>query len=460
MSTATNQKSMELEGNLSAFALPDVLRFLAMGKLTGTLTLINGHRIVELTIKEGQLVGTGSAERFLKLGQLLVYSGFMSRKELEDVLDDQSEGETALPLGELLIERKVVTAEQVREALTLQLKEEMWELFSWVEGSFKFEHGTTPSMRCGLVSMDIDSLVEESAQHMAQWRAISSAMEDADQVFIANSSVDRMPDERLKPNTWRILSLINGRNTVQNLIYLSALGRFETLCAIEDLFKMDLIQKVKTTPNAASEPQPEGKGPTKARPQSESAGQPPESKGGLRGLFGRRRSEESAATAQETGAPPAAASETTGKRQYKTSVAWACRLINQLAEHLCAQPAIGAEYRPDQVLEEFWKGEGMRYPRADLIRLRGGRLDGSEYDRYVDYTGGVESTLTGCQEDAMEALAAVGRNMAALAHDKLGNRASTVIEEATHPFVKKNKIAYPVDFLPRSWVAQWMEEAK
>ncbi len=459
MSTTANQKSMELEGNLSAFALSDVLRFLAMGKLTGVLTLIKGHRIVALTIKEGQLVGTGSAECFLKLGQLLVYSGFMSRKDLEDVLTHQSESESGLPLGELLIERKVVTAEQVREALTLQLKEEMWELFSWVEGSFKFEHGATPSMRCGLVSMDIGLLVEESAQHMVQWRVISSAMEDADQVFTANSSVEQMPDARLKPNTWRILSLINGRNSVQNLIYLSALGRFETLCAIEDLLKQDLIQKVETRPKAASEPQPEGKDPAKARSRAEADGQPPESKGGLRGLFGRRRSEDSAAAAQETGAQRAAASETAGNRQYKTSVTWACQLMNQLAEHLCAQPAIGAENRPDQVLEELWKGEGMRYTRADLIRLRGGRLDGSEYDRYVDYTGSVESTLTGCQEDAMEALAAVGRNMAALARNKLGNRASTVMEEATHPFVKKNKIACPVDFLPRSWVAQWLGEA-
>jgi hypothetical protein len=156
MATATGTKTMELEGALGTFQLPDVLRFLAMGHMTGALTLGSDLRTVELSIKEGRLVGTASPDRHLKVGQILVYSGQVGRKDLEEILEAQRADHGDRMIGEWLVERKLATLDQVRHALGLQMEEEIWDLLSWSEGSFKFEHGASEAMGRALVTLDLE----------------------------------------------------------------------------------------------------------------------------------------------------------------------------------------------------------------------------------------------------------------------------------------------------------------
>lgn len=101
MATTAPVKTMELEGNLKAFQLSDILRFLALGKMSGVLTFSNKESAIELNFKDGALVGTFSPERFPRLGQMLVYNGLITRKGLEEVLDAQRDGQSDKMLGEI-----------------------------------------------------------------------------------------------------------------------------------------------------------------------------------------------------------------------------------------------------------------------------------------------------------------------------------------------------------------------
>ncbi|HOR28923.1 MAG TPA: DUF4388 domain-containing protein, partial [Candidatus Sumerlaeota bacterium] len=289
MATATNHKAMELEGSLGAFPLADVMRILAMGRMTGILRLESSEHAVELSIKDGRLIGTASPERFLKLGQLLVYNGLINRRDLDEVLLEQREHDTGLPLGELLIDRGLVTREQVEHALRLQVKEEMWELFSWTDGSFRFEHGATPAMAHGLLSLDINRLLEEGEQHMSHWREIAQNLQNPHQVFAVRPDLAGFPEERLRPNVWKLLSLINGRHSLQTLVYMAGLGRFETLCGLDTLLRLNLIMPVEH-PVGSMGSQRSDTGDVETQPDVEEApvtgaqGRP----GALLGLFGRR----------------------------------------------------------------------------------------------------------------------------------------------------------------------------
>jgi hypothetical protein len=238
MSQTVTQKSMELEGNLSAFQLPDLLRFLAMGRMTGVLSLTDGRRTIELTIHEGKVVGTATPERFLKLGELLVYNGYLNRRDLEEVLQSQKESHSGRRIGEMLIERRLVTSEQVGEQLLLQVKEEIFELFGWRDGGFKFEHGPAPSGDRALLTLEIEPLIEEGRQRLSQWQTLERSFRNGSELYRVRNDLAGFPECRLSPAAWKVLALINGRRTLKDLVFLAGMGKFETINALDQLLSV------------------------------------------------------------------------------------------------------------------------------------------------------------------------------------------------------------------------------
>ena len=454
MASATSEKHMELEGTIGAFHLPDILRFLAMGKMTGMLTVSNDHRDVKLLIREGKLVGTGSDERYLKLGQLLVYNGQIARKDLEDALEAQREGMKSRMLGELLIERKLVSREQIQDALALQVKEGLWELFSWTSGKFKFEHGLPPAVDRVMLSMEIEPLLGEGHERMEQWNAITQVLGDPNSRFRVRGDLIGMPDVKLDPNAWRVLSLINGRHTAQSLICLSGLGKFETLSALNRLLGLSLVESAQIKQDDASVEHQEAIDPEVDTQIDESPHNASESGGNgtaRRRWFGRRRADEpdNKAVVDSACVPGRLADD------YSNGVAVACEIVNRVLSALCRQGAYPSVDQAD-VARQLWTDAGMRFARADMICIRGGKYDSSELDRYIELAGGVERNLMGCHEDSLAALVSIGQCMFQRARDHLGDRGEQLLVDLVKPYLAQLNIRHPADFTVQFWTRQWM----
>lgn len=466
MATAINGKTMELEGNLKAFQLSDILRFLAMGKMTGLLTFLNQQQTVSLVIKDGLLIGTGSSERFLKLGQMLVYNGLISRKVLDDTLENQRDTHPGSMLGEILIQQGMVTREQIGQCLALQVKEELWELFSWTDGTFKFEHGLRATMKRSMISLEIEPLIEEGFAQMEKWRVISANLGRESDVYRVRPDVAAPPEAKLTPNVWRVLSLLNGRHTVQILVYLSGLGKFETLCAIDKLLGLQLIETVtpkhqrprvgmsdikitdiQPRPAAGSPDAVHGKNPN---PDGGTGG-------GLRGLLGIRRKSSSVMPAGNGGR----GGEAQGAAQvgpFLTSESFACSLINRLIARLCLETEfMKHEGNVSSLGVTLWDEIGMRFPRADLLQIDDGKFDASLFERYTAMAEGVDKYLSGCHEDNMEALAQIGEELVRRARERLDDRGVRLLQDAVRPYLENVLVTYPVDFTQRLWVGRWLE---
>lgn len=463
MVQAPSQKSMELEGNLKTFALPDLLRILSVGHMTGVLEVAHGGRVVEVAIKEGRIIGAASPARFCRLGELLVSNGHISRHDLEDVLQSQRENKNGRLLGELLIERKLVTSEQVQALLGLQVREELYELFTWGEGAFKFEHGATSVMDHVLMTIDIEELIVEGARCAEQYRAIARSLSNMAQVYRVRADITALPDKRLDVKSWKVLSFINARNSIQALIHLSGLGKFETLVAVDRLLSLELIESVqhRTTRVArgggalkiTEAPFEAPRKPTDT--PSETGGA--ENGGGLRGLFGKRSKkvlEPAAAPAR-----PALEERLLPEASYPTHAALACDLVNKLLERLEGESDFKTAYLGEEGLERLWNEQLMRFPRADLVIVRGDRLEATRFNRSIAVAGagsGAEA-YAGIAEDTLGALAALGRTLRALALNTLGERAAGIIGDVAQPFMQRAAAAWPADFKARTWAGQWVE---
>lgn len=454
MSSATSEKPMELEGNLASFQLPEILRFLAMGEMTGTLTLTSEERLVGLQIQEGQLVGIRSPDRHLKLGELLVYSGMLSRRELDDALASQNESSTGVLIGELLLERKVVTPQQMVNVLQLQIKEELWELFSWRNGSFKFEHGTLKTSERVTIRLEIEPLIDEGNQRMDQYQTIARNLGASDVRFRIRSDMKIFPESRINPGTWRVLSLINGKRSVQTLICLSGLGKFETLCSLDTLVDHQIIEQVESpTQKAKGRPTPDNHPAPRANITGNDAAPSenpnPSERTGLRSMLGFGRKSGGKGNSAENSQPSSLNPDTDSTRYY-SSVSLACTIINKLFEDLADANL------PHGSLTAIWEKACIRYPRTDLVDISDAGLDGKHFDGYARVAGSDERSLSGVHDDLIGALAATAQGVLQQAEESLGERAWTVAEACAQPYLDGVKVQWPTDYDIRDWVPRWL----
>jgi hypothetical protein len=440
---------MELEGNLRTFQLPDILRFLAMGHMTGTLTLAGGERTVELLIKEGRLVGTSAPERSIRLGQLLVYSGLLSRKDLNEALEQQTHDSERM-LGEMLIERKLATSQQVEQALLLQIKEELWELFSWSDGTFNFEHGGAPGMKRALLELDIEPLLAEGLERLEQWRALVRNMGNGDDVYQVRSDLNSMPEARLTPNEWRVLALVNGHTNVRALVALAGLGRFETFCALDRLQQAQLIELAARARRNSGHKATRHHGEIQLVPAPGIESQHGEDHedgedNGEQGFFARltRRKRNEPLAQPRDGAPARPLDAQVGP--FFTAVGWACALLNRVADCLHTETGQGID------LGDLWRDESGRFPKADLLAMRQGKLEANLFERYVQLADGIDAALAGTNDDCLSALGEVGAALMSQARKVLGARAESWLNDVLRPYLDHVEIRHPAEFAPRAW---------
>lgn len=461
--TTPSGKTMELEGNLGAFRLNDILQFLTLGRMTGTLSLNDDGRIVNLSIKEGCLVGTTSPDRQLRVGHHLVYTGQITRKDLEETLAAQRVTGQGKMLGELLVERKLVNEQQLARVLELQLKEQLWELFSWTEGSFKFEHGVTVEMERNRVSLEITPLIEEGERRLQEWKQIAQNLGDPHQAFKVRDDIHGVPDIQLNPNAWRVLSFVNGRHTIESLGCLSGLGKFDTICAIDQLLNMELIEPITARRKSGSDrprknielapgvtmSAPETPPPDDEKPRSTTSPK--------RSLFGFGwRSGNVADEGSATGDPPAMTENSVEERDYYTAADFGCDALNAVMAAL-APIALGrSEHSSSDRYEDLWNDTSLRYPYSDLLRFRNGRLDCNAFDGWVERAGGLEEFLGGCHDDSMESLRAFGRALIEQSGESMIEQARQIAEQAVKPLAEGARIQHPVDFSARNWIERWL----
>ena len=129
---------MSLEGHLEDLSLADIFQIIHLSKKTGVLTVENSTSKGRIVFHSGQILYASLQDRE-KLGERLIKEGLIQEKDLEMALRIQKERKAHEPLGAILAENKFIDKNALEEILQEQLKEVVYELLSWDDGSFKFE---------------------------------------------------------------------------------------------------------------------------------------------------------------------------------------------------------------------------------------------------------------------------------------------------------------------------------
>ena len=203
-----------LEGHLSSFRLPDVLGFLSSTRQTGTLLVTNGEREASLFFREGALVYASSNQEQMRLGAVLIRKRKIT-VEQRDRIDAMMRGGGG-QFGALAVREAFLSDDQLRDFLKVQVSEIVFDAFLWGDGRFSFSRLTELPSHAVTIAIDLPNLVMEGARRIAEWEQCEQLLPDRSVVFRV---VPAPRDEKitLTADEWKILFLINGQRTIDDL---------------------------------------------------------------------------------------------------------------------------------------------------------------------------------------------------------------------------------------------------
>jgi hypothetical protein len=181
---------MPLQGDLSDFSLSDIIQLVDLSKQTGAVHIVGNLKGKEI---EGWI--------YFRNGQ-------------------------------------VISARVGR----LPAEEALYTLFALQSGSFVFEEGVDLPPREITASNEV--LIMEGVRRVDEWGAFLEKAPPLNTVVgLVTAPDERLQEISLEPEEWRILTLVDGRNTIAQIAERSGLGEVRTCQIIARLIEAGLVEE-------------------------------------------------------------------------------------------------------------------------------------------------------------------------------------------------------------------------
>ncbi len=244
---------MGLEGTLRVFSLTDIFQVLGLQRKSGVLTVDGVEDTITIGFLGGQVVSAESAARRLenRIGNLLARAGRIDEGQLARILLMQKESQQRL--GFLLIREKLVTPEDLREALRLQIFRIVFEAFRWADGRFRFtQEGPIDYDADHISPVSTESILMEAAQMLDEWPLLQKKIRSKDVVYRRAAGVENLrlvasseevregtlAVSKKEAETWR---WIDGQRAVGDLLDRAFLSDFDVYKGLAELLDRSLI---------------------------------------------------------------------------------------------------------------------------------------------------------------------------------------------------------------------------
>jgi len=229
---------MTLEGPLDAFSLPDVFQLLSFTKKTGGLHLSSDGCDGVVFFTAGQITGASADTSRQPLARRLIGSGAVDDGSLGEAVqrarDDKETG-----VVKALLEANAVEAELLRQAVSDQSVDAVFDLLQWQTGEFAFVMDEVNPDDVG-VSVETETVVTDADARRAGWETVS-------QVVPSPTAILSMPvvlpdDPEISRDEWALLALIDGRRSVNDLVDLTGCGRYAVVSTLAGLVSRSLLE--------------------------------------------------------------------------------------------------------------------------------------------------------------------------------------------------------------------------
>ena len=231
---------MPFKGHFDSFFISKIFQFLNEENKTGVLTLESGDNKANILLYDGVIVYVQGCNQEHRLGRYFVREGVLSEEDLTRILE--MAGRNNKSFGKILIESKFTTVKDLKCAIKKQATEILFEVFTWESGEFNFEDTEIDPRRMVFFELNVMKLIFDAARRLDEMQLFERNIESEDVVLRISEKIKKQQTITLDAEAWQILSLIDGRRSVREIVELSDYGRFDVYKVLNATMSVDMLE--------------------------------------------------------------------------------------------------------------------------------------------------------------------------------------------------------------------------
>jgi hypothetical protein len=233
---------MALNGNLRDFTITQLLNLINLASKTGTLIVEGPSETAEVSFRDGKLAyamigqNGGGLASVLHTAKKLSASQYRAIQQRAGHVSDKE-------LGLLLINAGYMTQEDILQALQKNFTGVIRQLFTWVEGFFRFDKEKMPPEDRINVRLDLENLIIEGSRQLREWEQLQ---EEIPSLEMALKFTDRpgadLKNVNLSVEEWRVVSYITPKNKISQIAKATKMDDMEIRRIVYGLIQAGLVE--------------------------------------------------------------------------------------------------------------------------------------------------------------------------------------------------------------------------
>lgn len=235
---------MPLKGHTIDTSLPMILTYLNRNRKTGTLMITTPSFVKRIYLRKGDAIFASSTYQDDRLGEMLIKAGKITLEQYDESVKLLKT--TGKRQGAILVELGYLTPKDLFWGVKFQVKEIIHSLFFLEDAEYEFVEGEIPAHEVITLKMSMGKLIYEGVNRIDNWTRIRNEMPYADTVLkLSSDPVSLFQDVELSPQDRKMLSLIDGVQTIKELIDSAWIGSFEGMKILYVLWSIGVLEEKK-----------------------------------------------------------------------------------------------------------------------------------------------------------------------------------------------------------------------
>lgn len=229
-------------GNIRDVSLVKILVQLNRNRRTGTLSLTTPLFTKNIYLSEGDLIFASSTYEDDRLGEMLLKAGKISVEQYDKSVEILK-STTNKRQGAILVELGYLTPKDLFWGVKYQVNEIIHSMFIAEEGDYEFREGELPTQEVITLRMSVGNLIYSGVNKIVNWTRIRKEMPHTDSVLkLSEDPLSLFQDIELTQQDKKILSLVDGKRTIKEIIDSSWMGSFEALKILYVLWSIGMVE--------------------------------------------------------------------------------------------------------------------------------------------------------------------------------------------------------------------------
>lgn len=236
---------MALNGNLRDFTVTQLLNLINLASKTGTLVIEGPGETAEVAFREGKLAyamigqNSGTLAAILHGAKKLSASQYRAIQQRAGHVNDKE-------LGLLLINAGYLTQDDILQSLQMNFMGVVRQLFTWVEGFFRFENTKLPPDDRINVRLDLENLIIEGSRQLREWEQLQDEIPSLEMAlkFTDRPGAD-LKNVNLSVEEWRVVSYITPKNKISQIAKTTKMDDMEIRRIVYGLIQAGLVEITK-----------------------------------------------------------------------------------------------------------------------------------------------------------------------------------------------------------------------